>query len=198
MTHSPPRVAPPRADLSTAELVRLASAQVSALVRDEVRLARIEMASKAREAGLGAGLLGVAGVLAAYGLGALLVSVGLLLALVLPGWLAALIVTVAIFALAGLLALLGRSRLRRATPPTPVDAIAGLRADVNEVSGAVQHARDASVASPASSVSPADVSRSRFNKTRTSWGRPRSPNGGPPAGEGRPAGGGRLTGGGRP
>lgn len=137
MTHSSSPVASPAASASTAELVKLASTQISSLVRDEIALARAEMTVKARNAGVGAGMIGGAGVLAAFGAGALLFCAGLLLALVMPAWLAALIVAIVLYLIAGMLVLLGRSRLRRATPPMPAGAIAGLRADMSEVTEAL-------------------------------------------------------------
>jgi hypothetical protein len=68
----------------TAELVHRLSEQVSTLVRDELALARIEMVEKGKRAGKGAGLLGGAGVLALYGVGALLVTAGAALSLAMP------------------------------------------------------------------------------------------------------------------
>ena len=68
------------AEASTAQLVSQMSEQVSTLVRDELALARVEMVEKGKRAGTGAGLLGGAGVLAMYGVGALLVTIGAALA----------------------------------------------------------------------------------------------------------------------
>src|SRR5262245_7530413 len=51
---------------STADLVKLASEQVSQLIRDEMALARMEMQTKAKRMGLGAGLFGGAGVVVFY------------------------------------------------------------------------------------------------------------------------------------
>ncbi|WP_257004023.1 phage holin family protein, partial [Streptomyces sp. SA15] len=55
------------------------------------------------------------------------------LSLALPVWASALIVTAVLFALAGLLAATGRAQLRRATPPTPEEALGSVRADVEEI-----------------------------------------------------------------
>jgi hypothetical protein len=121
-----------RTDQSTAELVSRLSEQVTTLVRDELSLARIEMTEKGKKAGKGAGLLGGAGVIALYGVGALLVTAGAALSLVMPVWAAALIVAVALFCGAGITALAGRSEVRQAVPPTPDAAIASGRRDVNE------------------------------------------------------------------
>jgi hypothetical protein len=56
---------------STGELIGQLSDQLSRLVRDEVRLAQAEVTQKAKRLGMGAGLLGTAGVVALLGTGAL-------------------------------------------------------------------------------------------------------------------------------
>src|SRR5690349_4305184 len=95
--------APPRpvSEQSTGELVQRASEQLSRLVRDELALAKAELAEKGRHAGIGAGLFGAGGVLALYGVGALIATLILVLHLWLAAWLSALIVTVAMFLVAG-------------------------------------------------------------------------------------------------
>jgi uncharacterized membrane protein YqjE len=122
---------------STADLIRRASEQVSTLVRHELELARAELTEKGKRAGVGAGMFGAAGALAFYGLGAVLFCIGLALALVMPEWLAALIVAVVLFAVAGVLALLGRAQLKRAIPPIPTEAVQSTREDVEAVSSAL-------------------------------------------------------------
>ncbi|GIM95131.1 phage holin family protein [Paractinoplanes toevensis] len=128
---------------STGDLVRQMSEQVSTLVREELTLARIEMVEKGKRAGVGAGLFGAAGALALYGLGALFVTVGALLALVMPAWAAALIVTVALFAAAGVAALVGKSQVSQALPPEPEAAMASGKRDVETVKDAIQEGRHA-------------------------------------------------------
>ncbi len=109
------------------------SEQVSRLVRDEVALAKLEISEKGKRLGVGAGILGAAGVLAVYGLAAALVTAGLALALVVSGWLAALIVTGGVFLLVALLALVGLRSVKRGAPPVPAAAIAGVKRDVAAV-----------------------------------------------------------------
>ncbi|NJC70442.1 phage holin family protein [Planosporangium thailandense] len=123
---------------STADLVKLASEQISHLVRDELRLAQLELTRKGKQAGIGAGMLGGAGVMALYGGGALVATVVLLLAMVLPAWLSALIVAVLLFAMAGVLAMIGRSRVKRATPPVPERTVSSLKEDIGTVTEAVK------------------------------------------------------------
>ncbi|SDZ33529.1 Putative Holin-X, holin superfamily III [Micromonospora pattaloongensis] len=131
----------PPAQQSTAELVQHASEQISRLVRDELTLARMELAEKGKHAGVGAGLLGGGGVVALFGLGTLIAAVVLLLALAMPAWVAALIVAVALFAVAGVLALAGKKQVTQAVPPMPTAAADGVRADVQTVSDAVRARR---------------------------------------------------------
>jgi uncharacterized membrane protein YqjE len=132
--------ATPTGDRSTAELVKLAAEQVSTLVRDELKLAQLELTEKGKRAGLGVGMFGGAGVVALYGVGALLAALIIGLATVMPGWLAALIVGVALFIVAGVLALLGRGQVKRAVPPMPQETVAGVKADIDTVTNSVRHA----------------------------------------------------------
>ncbi|MGH3254784.1 MAG: phage holin family protein [Streptosporangiaceae bacterium] len=118
---------------SAGELVKMMSEQVSVLIRDEMKLARLELASKGRQAALGGGLFGVGGVVAIYGAGCLLACAIIAISGVVAAWLAALIVGAALLAAAGGLAVLGRQRLRGSAPPVPADAVASVRADVREV-----------------------------------------------------------------
>jgi len=120
-------------DQSMADLVRQASEQTAALVRQEIRLAQVELREKGKQAGLGAGLFGGGGLLALYGLGALVFAAILALALAVPAWAAALIVAALLFTVAGVMALTGKKQIDQATPPVPEQAIASTRRDVDEV-----------------------------------------------------------------
>jgi hypothetical protein len=125
-------------DQSTSELVQRASEQITTLVRDELALAKAELAEKGKHAGVGIGLFGGGGVLALYGVGALIATGIIALNLVLDLWLAALIVTVVLFVAAGILALLGKKQVTQAVPPEPKQAIESVKADVDEVKHAVR------------------------------------------------------------
>jgi uncharacterized membrane protein YqjE len=125
----------------TAQLVSQLSEQVSTLVRDELALARVELVEKGKRAGTGAGLLGGAGVMALYGVGALLVTVGAALALVMPVWTAALIVTVLVFVVAGVAALIGKNQVKQALPPEPLAAMESGKKDVDAVKTAIREGR---------------------------------------------------------
>ena len=118
---------------STGELVKMLSEQVSVLIRNELKLARLEMTSKGKEAAIGTGMFGVSGVVTAYGVGCLLACAIIAISGAIAAWLAALIVGVALLTAAGCAAALGRRRLRRATPPLPEEAVASVKADVEEI-----------------------------------------------------------------
>jgi hypothetical protein len=118
---------------SVGELVGQATEQLSRLVRQEVALAKEELAAKGRRAGRGGGLLGAAGAFAYAGLLASAGTAVAALSLVLSVWAAALIVTGVLFVIAGVLAAMGRAQLRQAVPPTPEEALGSVRADVEEI-----------------------------------------------------------------
>jgi uncharacterized membrane protein YqjE len=134
---SPHHATPPEIgqDPTLGALVHDMTQQMSTLVRDEMRLAQAEMTQKGKKAGLGLGLFGGAGIVALFGVATLLATVILALALVIPAWLAALIVTVVLFAVAGVLALLGKRNVAEATPAKPEEAMAGLKEDIATVKG---------------------------------------------------------------
>src|SRR5438132_12789899 len=119
----------PREEHSTGELITMMAEQVSVLIRDELKLAQLEMTSKGKQAALGAGMFGACGVVAVYGVGCLLACAIIAISGVVAAWLAALIVGAALLAAAGCPAPLGRRRLRRATPPRPEEALARARRD---------------------------------------------------------------------
>ena len=118
---------------STGELVKLVAEQVSVLVRDEMKLAQLEMTRKGKEAGTGIGMMGGGGVIALYGVACLIACVIIAISHTLQAWLAALIVGAALLAAAGCAALLSKRRLARAAPPVPEQAMASVRADVEEI-----------------------------------------------------------------
>ncbi|GAB4097763.1 phage holin family protein [Brachybacterium horti] len=123
---------------SPAELISRLSEQTSRLVREEFKLARAEMTATAKQGGVGAGLLGAGGVLAAYGFAALIATAIIALALVLPAWAAALIVTAVLFIAAAIAALAGKKKVQDLSL-APERTIDSLQEDVAEVKGNTHH-----------------------------------------------------------
>ena len=133
----------PAAAGSTADLVSQAAAQISTLVRDELALAKAELAEKGKRAGVGGGLFGGAAVLAWFGIGLLLTLAVVALDLVWPLWLSILVVMIVVFAAAGVAALLGKKQLSKSSPLVPQDAIASVEADIETVKNAAHRGRHA-------------------------------------------------------
>ena len=75
-------------------------------------------------------MFSAAGLLAFFGLATLIATAVLALAEALPGWAAALIVAAVLLVGAGVLALVGKSRVSSGQPLTPERAVAGVREDV--------------------------------------------------------------------
>jgi len=129
---------PSAQDRSAGDLVKQLSEQVSVLVRDELKLAQLEMTRKGKQAGLGVGMLGGSALIAWYGVGCLIACVIIAISGAVAAWLAALIVGAALLASAGVAALLGKGRLQKATPPVPKEAVSGIKTDIEEIKERVQ------------------------------------------------------------
>jgi len=112
------------------DLLKELSTQTSTLVRQELELAKAEMTEKGKQAGMGFGMFGGAGIFGCLALGALTACIIAALATGIDLWLAALIVAVVYGAIAGVLALLGRNKTREAVPPAPEQAIESTKEDV--------------------------------------------------------------------
>jgi lipopolysaccharide export LptBFGC system permease protein LptF len=127
---------------SVAELVKQLSEQTSRLARQEVQLAKAELAVKGKRAGIGAGMFGGAGVFGLYAVGALTATAILALATAVAPWLAALIVTVVLGVIAGALALQGKTKVQQATPPVPEQATESVKEDVQWAKTRAQAGRE--------------------------------------------------------
>jgi hypothetical protein len=117
----------------TGDLVKQMTEQVSRLIRDELKLAEIEMTRKGARARRGIGIFGGSGVIALYAVGCLLAAAIAGIATAVSVWLAALIVGVVLLGVAGIGALAGRSQLKKATPAVPEETVQSVKADVEEI-----------------------------------------------------------------
>lgn len=103
---------------SVGELVRRASENVSTLVRAEIELAKTELSTTVKRAGVGGGMLAAAGVILLFSVPFLFVVIAeVLVAIGLPRWLSYLIVWVVFLLIAAVLALLGRRQLKKMSKP---------------------------------------------------------------------------------
>lgn len=133
MEHTAGVTQSPGGDRAAGELVKQLSEQVSVLIRDELKLAQVEMTRKGKQAGVGAGLLGGSGLVALCGVGCLIACAIIAITGVVAAWLAALIVGAALLAVAAIAALIGKGRLQKATPPVPEQAVDSVKTDVEEI-----------------------------------------------------------------
>jgi hypothetical protein len=113
---------------------------VRTLVRD-IDLAKREISEKVKQAGVGAGIFAAAGILALCALGAFTAAAILALAIVLPPWGSALIVGGAWALLAFVLALMGRGKLEKATPPIPKDAAEAMKVDARHLAAELKRGK---------------------------------------------------------
>ena len=118
---------------SIGALVSSLSEHLSQLVRDEIRLAKAEMADKAKHAAVGLGLFVVAAGLAFFAVATLVATAVLGLANAVPAWLAALIIAVLLLVIAGILGVVGKNALAKGSPPVPERAQASIKADIAAV-----------------------------------------------------------------
>ena len=117
-------------DRPIGELLRELSQQTTTLLRQELELAKAEVAQKSKKAGAGAGLLGAAGVAGLATLGAFTAFLILVLNTFMPAWTAAGIVTLLYGIPAAVLALRGRDKVKEATPLTPEQTVETVKEDV--------------------------------------------------------------------
>ena len=102
---------------SIGDLVKDASAQISSLVRSEIELAKTEVATSAKKAGIGGGLFAAAAVILAYSSFFLFFTIAEVLDTFLPRWLAFLIVFLFMLVLVGVLALVGLKQIKGVKKP---------------------------------------------------------------------------------
>jgi uncharacterized membrane protein YqjE len=126
---------------STGELVKQLSEQTTTLVRQEIELAKAELSAKGKIAGEGAGMFGGAAVIGLLALGALTAMIIAVLDKAMDFWVAALIVTVVYGAIAAVLALSGRDRVKKGMPPAPEQTVETVKEDVQWAKSQAKSAR---------------------------------------------------------
>lgn len=116
-------------------LVKEVPERISRLVRSEIQLAKLELMTKIKAAGVGAGMIAAAAFFAFVVFAVLVTAAILGLATVVPAWLSALIVAAVFLLVAAILALLGIRKLKKGMPPVPEDSLDSVKADVRVVTG---------------------------------------------------------------
>lgn len=122
-------------DRSLGSLIGSLPEILSRLVRGEIQLAKQEMTTKLKSAGVGVGLLVGAAILAIIFLQILLAAAIIALSLVLPAWASALIVGGVVLIIVIVLALVGLKALKTGVPPVPTEAVENVKADVRAFKG---------------------------------------------------------------
>jgi hypothetical protein len=112
------------------EVAKNLTSDLSLLLRQEIELAKAEMAQKGRTAAPGLGMFGAAGIVALSAAGAVTAFLVLVFSLFLPDWAAALIVGVAMAAAALVLIRQGKERIAEAGKPVPEQTIETVKEDL--------------------------------------------------------------------
>lgn len=126
---------------STGELVKQLSEQTTTLVRKEIELAKAELSEKGKVAGKGAGMFGGAAVVGLLALGTLTTMILALLDKAMDLWIAALLVTLAYGAIAAVMAISGRDRVKQGLPPAPEETVETVKEDVQWAKSQAKSAR---------------------------------------------------------
>jgi hypothetical protein len=117
-----------RDERSLGELFGDLTRQLSALMRQEIRLAKTEMTDTVSTAGKNVGFIAAGGALAYAGLLAIIAGIVLALALAIPAWLSALIVGIVVAIIGGLLIWKGVNTLR-STDMAPHETVETIQED---------------------------------------------------------------------
>ena len=117
-------------DRPTGELLRELSDHTTTLVKQELDLAKAELQEKGKQAGIGAGLFGGAGMFGVGAFAALTAGAIAALSQAMDTWLAALIVAVVYAAVAGVMAMTGKKKVKEAAPPIPEQAKDSVKEDM--------------------------------------------------------------------
>ena len=120
----------PLRDRPTGELLKELSDQSTTLIKQEVELAKAELQEKGKQAGMGAGTFGGAGLFGVAAFAALTTALIAVLATAMDTWIAALIVAVVYAAVAGVMAMTGKKKVQEAVPPVPEQAKESVKEDM--------------------------------------------------------------------
>ncbi|HKO55730.1 MAG TPA: phage holin family protein [Thermoanaerobaculia bacterium] len=129
------------ADRSLGNIIKDLTADFSTLFRSEIALLKLEFKDTVAKLGGGAAMFAGAAFLAIFGLGFLFVTITLgLVALGVPAWVSTLIVTVALFVLAGVLAMMGKKKFA-AVQFVPNQSIEHIKSDIETIKADVARVR---------------------------------------------------------
>jgi Putative Actinobacterial Holin-X, holin superfamily III len=117
------------------------TADLSTLFRSEIALLKLEVKDTVAKLSGGVAMFLGAAFLGIFGLGFLFVTIVLgLVRLGVPAWLSTLIVTVALFVLAGVLAMMGKKKFA-AVQFVPAESIAQIKTDIESIKNDIARVR---------------------------------------------------------
>jgi len=128
-------------DRSIGTIVKELMEHISTLFRSEIALLKWELKDTAAKLGTGAAMFAAAVFVALLGLGFLFVTIVLgLVALGLAPWLSALIVTLVLFAVAAILAVMGKKKFA-ATEFVPKESVEQIKNDIEAIKSDIARVR---------------------------------------------------------
>jgi hypothetical protein len=130
------------------QLVSDVSTDISQIMRGEIELAKVEIKQDVKHAGKGAGMFAGAALFGLYGLGLLFLGLAGVLAIWLPWWASLLIVAAVLFAVAGVLALVGKNQVTQ-VKGKPEKAITNAQETVAVLKQAPAHFKNGTAPAPA-------------------------------------------------
>jgi uncharacterized membrane protein YqjE len=122
--------APREADRPIGDLLRELGDEIATLVRQEIALAKVEIAEKTKPVVASAGMFGGTALLSLGAFGALTAFLIAAIALWIPVWASALIVTVVYGVVAFVLAQTGKKKLHEAAPLVPEQTAQTVKEDI--------------------------------------------------------------------
>lgn len=126
---------------SLGQIVKELTADLSTLFRSEVALLKLEVKDTVSKLGGGTALFAGAAFVALFGLAFLFVTITLgLVALGVPAWLSSLIVTVVLFIVAGVLALMGKKKYAQVNF-VPNASVQQIKTDIESIKADIARVR---------------------------------------------------------
>ena len=128
-------------DRSLGQIVKELTADFSTLFRSEIALLKLEVKDTVAKLGGGTAMFAGAAFVALFGLAFLFVTIALgLMALGVAPWLSTLIVTVVLFAVAGVLAWIGKKKFAQ-VKFVPNESVQQIKADIDSIKSDIARVR---------------------------------------------------------
>jgi uncharacterized membrane protein YqjE len=128
-------------DRSLGTIIKELTADFSTLFRSEIALLKLEIKDTVTKLGGGAAMFAGAAFVAIFGLAFLFVTITLgLVALGVPAWVSSLIVTVVLFVLAGVLAMMGKKKFSQVNF-VPSESVQQIKTDIESIKADIARVR---------------------------------------------------------